>query len=107
MARFRLPFGRLDARRDGPSRNRREPDVREGDRDSDTPQAAVGTDFTNVENMREELFPQEFPEGAYGAPEDAAAVEGDAGNGTPADGDLREEEEEPFDPRMVFFFDGA
>lgn len=142
--------GWSERRRDRIMRNRAGLDVREGDRDRSTPRESVGTDFVNVENMRAELFPQEFPEGPYGAPDLALAggagedeeyadepatldeigeADLDGAGGTdddapdpalyqadekgefsvdaPVEGDAREEEEEPFDPRMVFFFDGA
>jgi len=64
-------------RRDGPSPARPETDR---DRSSEEP---GWSDFLTVENQRRELFPQEFPDGAYGAPPidgDAAEDPGEAGD---------------------------
>lgn len=44
---------------------------RSSDEDQATPEGRPEgrfTDFTNVENRRHEPFPEEFPEGAVGAP---------------------------------------
>lgn len=41
---------------------------RASDRDDATPARRPFADFVNVENRREEPFPEEFAEGPYGAP---------------------------------------
>ncbi|MBX6351200.1 MAG: hypothetical protein IRZ11_06800 [Clostridia bacterium] len=68
-------------------------DPRRGGRDRATREEPVGTDFLVVENRRAERFPEEFPEGPYGAPE--ASPEGGAAD----------DAEEGAPP--LFFFDGA
>ena len=57
-------------RRDGPTPAQLETDR---DRASEEP---GWSDFLTVENQRRELFPQEFPDGAYGAPPDGRKGKG-------------------------------
>ncbi|MBE3589225.1 MAG: hypothetical protein IMW98_00165 [Firmicutes bacterium] len=64
------------SRPDAAQRNRAGLDFMQADADRRTPVPPGEADFVNVENMRRELFPQEFPEGPYGAPPDAVEAGG-------------------------------
>ncbi|MBX5476600.1 MAG: hypothetical protein IRZ18_05700 [Clostridia bacterium] len=124
-------FPRRRGQPDKTQRNRAGLDFTQADADEQTPAAYGQTDFVNVENMRHELFSQEFPEGPYGAPLDvygahggqAVPTESRSAKATGAEGEGEGEslteggqdgaqdgenpDEDPFDPRMLFFFDGA